>query len=215
MERAQKDATGRRIRTARPVRRLRRRKKLHANNDKLPNTPDWDEHVRLAAEKEILGFFITGHPLDKYKEKLEDLRALSTQEVCAMKNSTGKDESITTAGIICNLKVLEIQEGRPLRAGRARRHAGTVEMLVFPEAFRKLRDKVKLTVPVLIRCGVRVEEGSNAKITINDISPLEEVKVPLPSSLRIRIPLETATETTVDALHSLFSDEKGRSQGVV
>ena len=37
------------------------------NNDKLPDTPDWDEHTRLAAEKEILGFFITGHPLEKYK----------------------------------------------------------------------------------------------------------------------------------------------------
>ena len=36
------------------------------NNDKLPDTPDWDEHTRLAAEKEILGFFITGHPLEKY-----------------------------------------------------------------------------------------------------------------------------------------------------
>jgi DNA polymerase-3 subunit alpha len=44
--------------------------------ERLPDTPDWDEHTRLAAEKEILGFFITGHPLDKYREKLEDLRAL-------------------------------------------------------------------------------------------------------------------------------------------
>jgi DNA polymerase-3 subunit alpha len=179
------------------------------NNDSLPNTPEWDEHVRLAAEKEILGFFITGHPLDKYKEKLEDLRALSTQEVCAMKNSTGKDESITTAGIICSLKVSKSKKGDLYAQGQLEDTAGTVEMVIFPEAFRKLGDKVKLTVPVLIRCGVRVEEGSNAKITINDINPLEEVKVPLPRSLRIRVPLETATETTVDALHSLFSEKRG------
>jgi DNA polymerase III subunit alpha len=180
-----------------------------ANNDKLPNTPEWDEHVRLAAEKEILGFFITGHPLDKYKEKLEDLRALSTQEVCAMKNSTGKEESITTAGIICNLKVLKSKKGDLYAQAQLEDTFGTVEMVIFPEAFRKLGDKVKLTVPVLIRSGVRVEEGSNPKITINDINPLEEVKVPLPRSLRIRVPLETATETTVDALHSLFSEKKG------
>ena len=38
--------------------------------DRLPDTPDWDEHTRLANEKEILGFFITGHPLEKYREKL-------------------------------------------------------------------------------------------------------------------------------------------------
>ena len=47
----------------------------------LPNTPDWDEHERLAHEKEILGFFITGHPLEKYREKLLDFSALTTNEV--------------------------------------------------------------------------------------------------------------------------------------
>src|SRR5207244_10899529 len=37
-----------------------------AESEKLPDIPHWDEHQRLAAEKEILGFFITGHPLEKY-----------------------------------------------------------------------------------------------------------------------------------------------------
>src|SRR5262249_2435419 len=41
------------------------------HNDRLPETPDWDEHTRLAAEKEILGFFISGHPMEKYRDKLE------------------------------------------------------------------------------------------------------------------------------------------------
>jgi DNA polymerase-3 subunit alpha len=44
---------------------------------------------------------------------------------------------------------------------------------------------------------------------VNDINPLEDAKVPLPRSLRIRIPLETATESTVDALHTLFAERKG------
>src|ERR1017187_7383648 len=63
-----------------------------AANDALPNAPDWDEHTRLSAEKEILGFFITGHPMEKYKEKLADLNALSTEDIAAMKKSTAKDE---------------------------------------------------------------------------------------------------------------------------
>src|ERR1700757_385198 len=69
-----------------------------AQEERLPDTPDWDEHTRLAAEKEILGFFITGHPLDKYREKLQDLQALSVEELAAMTKSTGKDETIVTAG---------------------------------------------------------------------------------------------------------------------
>src|SRR5207344_3069291 len=62
-----------------------------SHNDKLPNSPDWDEHTRLSAEKEILGFFISGHPLEKYKDKLADLQALSTEDIHGMKRSTGKD----------------------------------------------------------------------------------------------------------------------------
>src|SRR5690349_1531054 len=56
------------------------------HNDKLPDIPDWDEHTRLANEKEILGFFITGHPLEKYGDKLVDLHALSTTDLCSMKS---------------------------------------------------------------------------------------------------------------------------------
>ena len=77
----------------------------------MPDTPDWDEHTRLANEKEILGFFISGHPLEKYRDKLNDLRALSTEEIGALTKSTGKDENITTAGIITNLRVLKSKRG--------------------------------------------------------------------------------------------------------
>jgi DNA polymerase-3 subunit alpha len=185
---------------------------VHTNNDKLPAIPEWDEHVRLAAEKEILGFFITGHPLDKYREKLEDLHALSTTDLAAMKNSTGKDETITTAGLICNLRVLKSKKGDYYAQAALEDMAGSVEMVVFPEAYRKLGEKVKLDVPVLVRGGVRVEEGASPKLMVNDIMPLEDAKVPLPRSLRIRIPLETATESTVDALHTLFAERKGEAK---
>jgi DNA polymerase-3 subunit alpha len=86
---------------------------------------------------------------------------------------------------------------------------GTVEMVVFPDAYRKLGDKVKLEVPVLVKGGLRVEEGSNPKLMVNDIHPLEDVKIPLPRSLRIRIPVESANEAIVDDLHLLFAQRKG------
>jgi DNA polymerase-3 subunit alpha len=183
-----------------------------ADSEKLPNTPDWDEHARLAAEKEILGFFISGHPLQKYREKLDGLRALSTSELAGIKNSTGKDENITTAGIITNLKVQKSKKGDFYAQGALEDMEGTIEMIVFPEAYRRLQEKVKLEVPVLVRGGLRVEEGSNPKLTVSDIQPLEEAKVPLPRSLRIRIPLQTASESTVDALQILCQEKKGEAK---
>ncbi len=110
-----------------------------SDNDRLPDTPDWDEHTRLAAEKEILGFFITGHPLEKYRDKLHDLRALSTTDIGAVKSSTGKDENITTAGIITSLRVLKSKKGDFYAQGALEDMEGSVEMIVFPEAYRQLR----------------------------------------------------------------------------
>jgi DNA polymerase III subunit alpha len=185
---------------------------VSTSNTKLPDTPDWDEHTRLANEKEILGFFISGHPLEKYRDKLEDLHALSTEEIGAMKSSTGKDENITTAGIITNIRVLKSKRGDFYAQGALEDMAGSLEMLVFPEAYRKLQDKVKLEVPVLIRGGVRIEEGANPKLTVNEIQSLEDAKVPLPRSLRIRIPLETSSEATVDALQLLCARRKGEAK---
>ena len=182
------------------------------NNDKLPETPDWDEHTRLAAEKEILGFFITGHPLEKYKDKLEELRALSTADITGIKASTGKDENICTAGIITNLRVLKSKKGDFYAQGALEDMSGSVEMIVFPEAYRKLQDKVKIEVPVLVRGGLRIEEGVNPKLMANDIIPLEDAKVPLPRSLRIRIPVETANESVVDELHALCAQRKGEAK---
>jgi DNA polymerase III subunit alpha len=178
-------------------------------NDRLPEIPDWDEHARLAAEKEILGFFITGHPLERYREKLQDLRALSTAEIAAVKSSTGKDESITTAGMITNLRVLKSKKGEFYAQGILEDMEGSVEMIVFPEAHRKLGEKVKLEVPVLVRGGLRIEEGAKPKLTVNDILSLEEAKVPLPRSLRIRIPVQSSSEATVDELYALFARSRG------
>jgi len=181
-------------------------------SDALPNVPDWDEHTRLSAEKEILGFFITGHPMEKYKEKLADLNALSTEDIAAMKKSTAKDENITTAGLISGLRVAKSRRGELWAQAALEDMFGKVELLVFPEAYRKLAEKVKLEVPVLIRGGVRIEEGANPKVTANEIIPLDEARVPLPKALRIRIPLGSATGSTVDALHALCSERKGEAK---
>ncbi|HEY1660342.1 MAG TPA: DNA polymerase III subunit alpha [Candidatus Sulfotelmatobacter sp.] len=183
-----------------------------AHNDRLPNIPDWDEHVRLTAEKEILGFFISGHPLEKFKDKLVDLQALSIEEISAITKSTGKDETIATAGIIANVRVLKSKRGDFYAQATLEDMSGSIDMIVFPEAYKKLSDKVKLEVPVLVRAGVRIEEGANPKITAAEIMPLEDAKIPLPRAIRVRIPLESSGESVVDDLHSLFTERKGEAR---
>jgi DNA polymerase III subunit alpha len=176
--------------------------------EKLPNVPDWDEHQRLSAEKEILGFFITGHPLEKYADKLADFNALDTRAISDMKQGTGKDE-ISAGGVLTGVRVLKSKKGDLYAQAALEDMTGKVDVLVFPEAYKKLSEKLKLEVPVLVRASVRVEEGANAKLALSQITPLEEAQPKLPKSIRIRVPLDTATEQTIDALQSLCSDRKG------
>jgi len=181
----------------------------HATNDQLPDVPDWDEHMRLANEKEILGFFITGHPLEKYQGKLIEFNAKTTADVAAMRSSTPQQGDILVGGVLANIRVAKSKKGDLYAQGVLEDMLGTVELIVFPEAFKRLQEKVKLEVPVLLKTGVRAEEGSNPKLTVSDITPLEDAQPPMPRSLRIRVPLETATEGTVDALQALFAEKKG------
>src|SRR5262249_16420289 len=150
---------------------------------KLPNVPDWDEHQRLAAEKEILGFFVSGHPLEKYQEKLLDLNALDTRTISEMKQGTGKEE-IATARIITGLRVLKSRKGDFYAQASLEDMAGKVDLIVFPEAYKRLAEKVKLEIPAYIKGSVRVEEGANPKIGVSLIVPLDEVKPKLPRQIR-------------------------------
>jgi DNA polymerase-3 subunit alpha len=177
----------------------------------LPNIPDWDEHQRLGHEKEILGFFITGHPLEKYREKLLDFNALSTTEVTELKSSTGRDE-VLVGGILKNIRVAKSKKGDLYAQGQLEDMNGSVDVLCFADAYKRLADKLKLTVPVLAKGGVRVEDGAHSKLMIGDITPLEEAQPKLPQHLRIKIPIETVSPAMIDELHTLCVERRGAAR---
>jgi DNA polymerase-3 subunit alpha len=183
----------------------------HQKEKPLPNIPDWDEHQRLASEKEILGFFITGHPLEKYSDKLLDFNALTAAEVCDMKSSTGKDE-VPVGGVLKNIRIAKSRKGDLYAQGQLEDMSGSVDIVCFPEAYRRLSEKIKLDVPVLVRAAVRVEEGSNPKLMVSDIIPLEQAQPKLPRGLRIRVPLDNVPATAIDDLHTLCRERRGEAK---
>ncbi len=180
-------------------------------NDQLPNVPDWDEHQRLAYEKEILGFFITGHPMEKYKDKLADFRALNTEDLKAMRASTGKEEYYV-GGVMCNVKVAKSKKGDMYALGTLEDMHGAVAFLCFSDNYKRLVERLKLEVPVLVKGAIRIEEDNPPKIMVSDIVPLETAVPKLPSKIRLRVPLENATEGMIDALHLIFGECKGNAK---
>lgn len=187
----------------------------HSNGsggEKLPTVPEWDEHQRLASEKEVLGFFITGHPMEKYKDKLEAFRALSVEAISAMTTGTGRDEFVNTAGVITGVRPMKSRKGDLYAQAKMEDMTGTIEAVVFPDAYKKLQALLKQEIPMLVKASIRVEEGANPKIIINQLTPLEEAQPKLPRSVRIRVPLDTATEGTIDALHAICDERKGEAK---
>ena len=191
----------------------------HRSADDLPNIPDWDENERLQAEKEVLGFFVSGHPLDKYAEKLRNLNVVDTATALEMKVSPsagrrrgGEPESLLAiAGVIVGLKV-----GKSKRSGEMYAQAaledtvGKIDIICFPKDYAKLCESLKIEVPVLIKGVLRADDDESApKLSVSSIQPLEDIRIKLPQNVRIRVPLESASEAMLGTLRAMITAAPG------
>jgi DNA polymerase-3 subunit alpha len=189
------------------------------NDDALPPAPDWDEHLRLQNEKDVLGFFVSGHPLDKYREKLRNLKVIDTATACEMKpeptvfNRGRREEGgneIQIAGVITGLKVAKSKRSGEMYAQAALEDTvGKIELIAFSSAYEKLAEKLKIDVPVLVRGILRGDEDAAPKLAISGIIALEDVKIKLPDALRIRVPLHNPDTELLAKLDALFRSAPG------
>ena len=191
----------------------------HKSVDDLPNTPDWDENERLQAEKEVLGFFVSGHPLDKYAEKLRNLNVVDTATALEMKapppprrRGGGEPENLLAiAGVIVGLKV-----GKSKRSGEMYAQAsledtvGKIDLICFPKDYARLCESLKIEVPVLIKGVLRADDDESApKLSVSSVQPLEDIRIKLPQNVRIRVLLEGASEAMLGSLRAMITAAPG------
>jgi DNA polymerase-3 subunit alpha len=186
--------------------------------DDLPNVPDWDENQRLQSEKEVLGFFVSGHPLDKYAEKLRNIPGtVDTATALEMKPSAAPprrgqapEPDVAVAGVIVGLKVAKSKRSGELYAQASLEDTvGKIDLICFPKDYERLAQSLKIEVPVLIRGNIRAEEDAAPKIAVSSIQALEDVKVKLPLNVRIRVPLESASESMLAELKNILVNAPG------
>jgi DNA polymerase III subunit alpha len=175
----------------------------------LPRVADWEEGERLAAEKEVLGFFVSGHPLDKYADKIRNLGGvISVADALERKPSERKwgqqddpAEQLQVAGIIHGLKVQASKRDQKLYAQASLEDTtGKIELICFSRDYEKLSAQLKIEAPVIIRGILMGEEDSAPKIAVNSIQPLDAVEVKLPAGVRLRINLDLITEATLNQI---------------
>ncbi len=206
------------------------------HGDDLPNVPDWEEGERLANEKEVLGFFVSGHPLDKYADKIKNLSGvISTADALERKppeRRWGKDadpaDEIQVAGIIQGLRVQKgKRDGKLYATGSLEDATGKIELISFSRDYERLSEQWRIEAPVLVRGMLMGEEDSAPKISVSNIQSLEAVQVKLPTGVRIRISLDRATEELMASVKNaadaapgpgkvmIFIEKKGEFQVIL
>jgi DNA polymerase III subunit alpha len=174
------------------------------NENSLPETDEWTEEQLLAGEYGTLGFYISGHPMDRYTGRLKDLNAIELSTMETRRNG----EEIVVAGIIV--------QSRPMRSRRGARWAiltlqdrtGVIEALVFPEAYQKLEMILKSNTPLLAKGRVAVEDVG-MRLIVSDARLLDQVTDRAPSLLRVRVDLGSVDPGALESLRELFSSRPG------
>jgi len=191
-----------------------------AKEDALPKVAEWEEHTRLQNEKDVLGFFVSGHPMDKYAEKLRNMKVVNTATALEMKPEQQQfrrgqepQNEISIAGVITGLKVAKSKRSGELYAQASLEDTvGKIELIAFPQSYEKLAEKLKIDVPVVVRGTLRGEEDSAPKLAISSIQALEDVKIKLPEALRITIPLHSEDTELMEKLLAVFASTPGQGK---
>ncbi|WP_413578695.1 DNA polymerase III subunit alpha [Bdellovibrio sp. HCB290] len=191
---------------------------------KLEEVKPWSRTATLAYEKEVLGFYLSDHPLkgfDTLSEifttcKVIDLPAQmpahGSPEWEAMqaakkdwKNRDAAKKRVIVAGLITELRELITKKGTRMAFGKIEDLTGAVELVIFPDAFAKNGELLKDERPMLIGGGLEVEEGV-AKIMVDSVSPLEDI---LKKTKRMVFRLDRIPYEDYGRLNSLMKDNPG------
>lgn len=131
---------------------------------------EWTEIELLGHEKEALGFYITGHPLARYRETLADMRIRS---VSGLENA-GDKEDIQIAGVVSVIKKIKTKgKAETMAYLTLEDEEGSLEAIVFPELYRSVLGFLKKDEPVVVKGTVdRAEKG--VKLVAKEIRPLHD-----------------------------------------
>ncbi len=140
----------------------------------LPNVPEMSEHERLTREKEILGFYISGHPLEPFRAEAELLATTTVADL-----GTWHDQPMALAAVITAVKrQISRKSGNEFARLTVEDFTGTGEVLVFPETWAAIGDRIVPDVPVLIRgaYGRRDQNADNPTFIVESITRLAELR---------------------------------------
>jgi len=170
----------------------------------LPNVAPLSESERLTREKEILGFYISGHPLQPYRAESELLASTTVSQL-----GTWQEGSISIGAVVTAVKrQVSKKSGAEFARLTVEDFSGSAEILVFPEAWAAISDRVRTDVALLIKGGYsRRDQGTeNPTFIVEQVQRFEELRLAGQISVSIEL-ADTAEKREDDGLApALMSD---------
>jgi DNA polymerase III subunit alpha len=174
-------------------------------DEQLPTVDSWTDRDQLRYEKEMLGFYVTGHPLNAYAEKIRELSTHSSENLDGLAQGT----EVAICGVITTIQLKRNREAKLWAAVQLEDLSGTVDLLIFAASYESLRPMLVPDEPVLIRGTVRPDENGPPKVAVSDITPLDKARVRLPRQVFVKVRLNNGDVTP--RLADLFRRKPGET----
>lgn len=157
----------------------------------LPVLSDFDKDTKLSLEKEMLGVYLSGHPLDEYAELIEKNTSASTAELTSggeefrsenddesmvINTSRFKDgDRVIIAGMVSGVRTMITRKSQEMARMSVEDFEGIIDVIVFPKVFEKSRNLISNDEIVGISGRISFKDESDAEILAEDIVPIERI----------------------------------------
>ncbi len=175
-----------------------------ATPERIADHAAWGEGERLAYEKESLGFFITGHPLERYREELAQWASATTGRLPGL-----ADREVSVGGIVAALRLIKTRKGDRMATFLLEDLEGGVEVLVFPDTYKKVATHLVEDQIVLVKGKAEVGEEGKARLLASDLLPLEKAKLADARAVTIRIPVSGWDRDLGERLRTILDAHRG------
>ncbi|HET9453791.1 MAG TPA: DNA polymerase III subunit alpha, partial [Gemmatimonadaceae bacterium] len=176
---------------------------------RFPNVPAWSESERLSKEKEILGFYISGHPLEPYQMECELFASHTVSQLGAW-----SPDPIKLGVVITAIKrQISKRSGSEFARLTVEDFTGSAEVLIFPEKWSTIADRVKTDIPVLLGGGYskRDRDADAPTFIVETVTPFAEMA--FSGQVGVAITLGHTEDVTDDVLRDVRAVIEAHSNG--
>ena len=171
---------------------------------------EWTPKELLSWEKDSLGFYITGHPLDRYQGDLSRYANANTSE---LERHADKDVAVSVGGVIQGLRIRPTKDGTgKIAFGNLEDQFGKVEIVVFPRTFVKVEEIIKLDEPLLLTGKIKDEgdsEKRELKMILDEAVPLSRVRAEKTSRIHLVLKADDLNPQLIEELKSILKLHPG------